>query len=211
MARVARDMVVDVPVRTAYNQWTQFEEFPRFMEGVEEVRQLDDRHLYWRADVGGRVEEWEAEIKEQVPDEKIVWNSTAGEDNAGWVTFEPVNDAQTRVHLEMSYQPEGMVENVGDALGFFERRVAGDLERFKDFIEGRGTETGAWRGEIENPSAPGGHTRGQGSLADEPGSAMRGNAGGNPSNGDSLLSNEPGGLTGSRSSATNDPNRRPDL
>jgi len=204
-------MVVDVPVRTAYNQWTQFEEFPRFMEGVEEVRQLDDRRLYWRADVGGRVQEWEAEIREQVPDEKIVWNSTVGEDNAGWVSFEPVNDAQTRVHLEMSYQPEGILENVGDALGFFERRVSGDLERFKEFIEGRGSETGAWRGELQNPDAPGGHTRGQGSLAEEPDGGSAGRSGGNPSNGDSLLNNEPGGLTGNRSSVTNDPNRRPDL
>jgi uncharacterized membrane protein len=166
MARVARDLVVDVPVRTAYNQWTQFEEFPQFMEGVQEVRQLDDRHLYWRADIGGRVNEWEAEIREQVPDEKIVWNSMAGDENAGLVRFEPINDAQTRVHLEMSYQPEGVMEGVGDALGFVERRVAGDLDRFKEFIEGRGVETGAWRGAIENPDAPGGHTRGHGSTAD---------------------------------------------
>jgi uncharacterized membrane protein len=190
-------MVVDVPVRTAYNQWTQFEEFPRFMEGVEEVRQLDDRHLHWRANVGGKVEEWEAEIREQVPDEKIVWNSMAGDDNAGWVTFEPVNDAQTRVHLEMSYKPEGVVENVGDALGVFERRVAGDLERFKEFIESRGTETGAWRGEIENPDAPGGHTRGQGSMADDtPGSRPSGA-------GASVPDAQPGNLTGSRSSTAN--------
>ncbi len=210
MARVARDMVVDVPVRTAYNQWTQFEEFPRFMEGVEEVRQLDDRHLFWRADIGGRVQEWEAEIREQVPDEKIVWNSTVGEENAGWVTFEPINDAQTRVHLEMSYQPEGLLENIGDALGFVERRVAGDLERFKEYIEGRGSETGAWRGELENPDAPGGHTRGKGSLEDAEATGGA-RSGGNPSNGDSLLNNEPGGLTGNRSSVTNDPNRRPDL
>ena len=162
MARVAKNIEVDVPVRTAYNQWTQFEDFPRFMEGVEEVHQLDDRRLHWRANIAGKEQEWDAEIQEQVPDEKVIWAATGGAENAGVVTFDPLGDDRTRVHLEMSYDPEGFIENVGDALGIMSRRVQGDLERFKSFIESRGSETGAWRGEIENPDAPGGHTRGVG-------------------------------------------------
>lgn len=160
MARVEKDIEVAVPVRTAYNQWTQFEEFPNFMEGVREVRQVDDKHLHWRADVAGREHEWDAEIREQVPDEKVIWQSISGPTNAGMVKFDALGAEKTRVHLEMSYEPQGVVESAGDALGFLSRRVEGDLERFKAFIEGRGAETGAWRGEIENPSVPGGHTRG---------------------------------------------------
>src|SRR5688572_28683530 len=154
MARVTKNIDVDVPVRTAYNQWTQFEEFPRFMEGVERVDQLDDRRLHWRAKVGPKAEEWDAEIREQIPDQKIIWAATGGAENAGMVTFDNLGPAKTRVHLEMSYDPEGFVENVGDALGFMNRRVEGDLKRFKEYIEARGIETGAWRGEIENPDAP---------------------------------------------------------
>ncbi|MGE0228168.1 MAG: SRPBCC family protein [Dehalococcoidia bacterium] len=160
MARVEKNIEVAVPVRTAYNQWTQFEEFPRFMEGVKEVRQMDDRHLHWRAEIGGREEEWDAEIQEQVPDQKVIWRNTSGRTNAGMVMFDQLSPDRTRVHLEMSYEPEGAVESVGDALGFVSRRVEGDLERFKEFIESHGTETGAWREEIDNPDAPGGHTRG---------------------------------------------------
>jgi len=160
MARVEHDIEVEVPVGTAYNQWTQFEEFPRFMEGVKEVRQLDDRRLHWRAEIGGKEREWDAEIREQVPDEKVIWQSTSGETNAGLVRFEPVEGDRTRVHLELSYEPDGAMENIGDALGVVSRRVKGDLERFKEFIEERRTPTGAWRGEIENPDARGGHTSG---------------------------------------------------
>lgn len=163
MARVARDIVVDAPIRSVYNQWTQFEEFPEFMEGVDEVRQIDDRRLFWRAAIGGRTVEWDAEIQEQVPDERIVWRSIDGETNAGLVSFQEAGPAQTRIHLEMSYQPEGMMEQVGDALGFVERRVEGDLERFKAFIERRGVETGGWRGEIQNANVLGGGTQGRGS------------------------------------------------
>jgi uncharacterized membrane protein len=160
VARIEKDIEVAVPIRTAYNQWTQFEEFPNFMEGVHEVRQIDDRHLRWRAEVAGREHEWDAEIREQVPDQKVIWQSTSGPLNAGMVKFDPVDSQKTRVHLEMSYEPDGAVENVGDALGFMSRRVEGDLQRFKEFIEERGVETGAWRGEIENPDVPGGHTQG---------------------------------------------------
>jgi uncharacterized membrane protein len=162
MARVTKNIEVDVPVRTAYNQWTQFEEFPKFMEGVERVDQLDNRRLRWKAKVGPKSEEWDAEIREQVPDEKVIWTATSGAENAGMVTFDPLGPSKTRVHLEMSYDPEGFVEKVGDALGFMNRRVEGDLQRFKEYIEARGIETGAWRGEIENPDAPSGHTRGAG-------------------------------------------------
>jgi uncharacterized membrane protein len=161
MARVEHDIEVAVPVRTAYDQWTQFEEFPRFMEGVKEVRQLDDRRLHWRAEIAGKEREWDAEIREQVPDEKIIWQSTSGETNAGLVRFDSMGDGSTRVHLELSYEPEGAVENIGDALGVMSRRVKGDLERFKEFIEERRSATGAWRGELENPDAPGGHTVGR--------------------------------------------------
>ncbi|MEX1021542.1 MAG: SRPBCC family protein [Dehalococcoidia bacterium] len=167
MARAAKEITVAAPLRSVYNQWTQFESFPNFMEGVEEVRQITDRRLHWRATIAGKQQEWEAEIEEQVPDQKIVWRATSGDNNAGWVTFEAAGAGETKVHLEMSYEPEGVVENVGDALGLVERRVEGDLKRFKEFIEERGgQETGAWRGEIENKDAPGGHTQGQGTRGE---------------------------------------------
>ena len=149
MARIERSIDVDVPVGTAYNQWTQFEEFPRFMEGVEEVRQLDDKRLVWRATIAGKTEEWQAEIDEQSPDERVAWHATTGATNAGVVTFHYFEPNKTRVMLQLEYEPEGVVENGGSALGVVERRVAGDLQRFKEFIESRGRETGAWRGEIE--------------------------------------------------------------
>ena len=148
MAHVEKAIDINVPVRRAYNQWTQFEEFPRFMEGVEKVEQLDEKRLRWRADVGGRVEEWEAEITEQVPDMRIAWRSLEGARNAGVVTFHRLDDNHCRVMLQMEYDPEGVVESIGDALGFFKRRIAADMERFKEFMESRSAETGAWRGEI---------------------------------------------------------------
>jgi uncharacterized membrane protein len=160
MAQVEKEIEVNVPVRQVYNQWTQFEEFPHFMEGVKSVQQLDDRRLHWCSSVGGREKEWDAEIREQVPDQRIVWRSIDGEDNAGMVSFIPVDGDHTRVRLQMSYQPDGFVESAGDALGFMTRRVEGDLKRFRDFIEERGRATGAYRETLSNPDAPGGHTRG---------------------------------------------------
>jgi uncharacterized membrane protein len=148
MASVEKSIEVNVPVSTAYNQWTQFEDFPRFMEGVEEVRQVDDKRLQWHADIGGKDERWEAEITSQVPDEKIAWRSISGAENAGIVTFHPIDGDRTEVHLRIEYQPEGIVETAGDLLGLVSSRVEGDLERFKSFIESRGAETGAWRGHI---------------------------------------------------------------
>jgi uncharacterized membrane protein len=151
MSTIEQSIDVDVPVRTAYNQWTQFEEFPRFMEGVEAVRQLDNQRLHWRANIGGRVEEWEARITEQHPDERIAWKNTTGAPNAGVVTFHRLSDTKTRVMLQMEYAPQGVVENIGDMLGVVSRRIVSDLERFKEFIEAQGHETGAWRGEVERP------------------------------------------------------------
>jgi len=145
---VQADIEVDVPVSTAYNQWTQFEEFPQFMDGVDEVRQLDDTLLHWVANIGGRRAEWDAKILEQHPDQQVSWISEDGRKTRGTVTFEPVGDSRTRVQLSMSYQAEGIGEAVGSAAGLDTRRVRNDLERFKSLIEERGTETGAWRGEI---------------------------------------------------------------
>jgi uncharacterized membrane protein len=149
MATIEKSIDVNVPVRTVYNQWTQFEEFPRFMEGVEQVRQLDDKRLHWKATVGGKAKEWDAEITEQRPDERIAWRSRGGASNAGVVTFHRLSDSTTRVMLQLEYDPEGVVESIGDAVGVVSTRVKGDLERFKDFMESRGSETGAWRGEID--------------------------------------------------------------
>jgi uncharacterized membrane protein len=152
MAKIEKSITVNVPVRTAYNQWTQFEEFPKFMEGVREVRQLDDTHLHWRAEIGGKEEEWDAVITEQIPDERVAWRSTKGAQNAGVVTFHRLSDSQTRIMLQLEYDPKGFVENVGDAVGVVSARVEGDLQRFKDFIESRGVETGGWRGEVRQPA-----------------------------------------------------------
>ena len=148
MERIEKSIEVGCPVRTVYNQWTQFEDFPKFMEGVEEVTQIDDTHLHWCAEIGGVDKEWDAVITEQIPDERIAWQSTSGAVNAGIVTFSEISDSSTLVTVQMQYEPEGAVENVGDALGVLSRRVEGDLERFKEFLDSRGRETGAWRGSV---------------------------------------------------------------
>ena len=148
MATVTESVDVHVPLHTAYNQWTQFEEFPRFMEGVEEIRQLDDRHLHWVAEFGGTRHEWDAEITEQLPDERVAWRNTDGKDNAGVVTFHKLDDRRSKVMVQLDWVPEGIKEKVGDLIGASDRRVKGDLERFKQLIESRGQESGAWRGEV---------------------------------------------------------------
>ena len=148
MTTIEHSIDLDVPVRTAYDQWTQFEEFPRFMDGVEEVRQLDDTHLHWVAEVGGEREEWDAEIVSQQPDERIAWTTTSGKGNAGIVTFEPVDEAHSRISLRLSWEPEGMKQKVGSMLGRDGAAVKGDLRRFKNLIEGRGRASGAWRGTV---------------------------------------------------------------
>lgn len=143
MTRVEKSIEVNVPVHTAYSQWTQFESFPHFMEGVEEVRRLDDRRLHWRAKVGTKVEEWDAVIGEQAPDERVTWQNTTGAEHTGAVRLDSLGPGTTRVHLAMSYDPEGFFEQVGDRLGFFGRRVDSDLHRFKAFVESHAAETAA--------------------------------------------------------------------
>jgi uncharacterized membrane protein len=147
MSVVEHDIDVTVPVRIAYNQWTQFESFPEFMDGVRRVVQQDDSTLEWTAEIAGVDKTWTAEIVEQVPDQRIAWRSTSGAPNAGIVTFQPRSES-THVTLRLEAEPEGAVESAGDSLGFLDRQVKGDLERFKEFIEQRGVPTGAWRGEI---------------------------------------------------------------
>ena len=148
MASIEKSVEVNVPVRTAYNQWTQFEDFPRFMQGVEQVKQLDDKRLHWKAQIAGKDKEWDAEIYEQIPDKRIARRSIAGAPNNGIVTFQELSPAKTRLTLHMEYDPETFVEKAGDAIGVVSMRVEGDLKRFKEFIESRGQATGEWRGEI---------------------------------------------------------------
>jgi uncharacterized membrane protein len=149
MSQIIESVDVDVPVRKAYDQWTQFETFPKFMEGVERVEQLDDTTVRWTAEIAGQKRTWKAKITEQAPDQRIAWTSTEGANNAGVVTFHRLDDNKTRVTLQLDVDPEGPVENIGDALGFVQRRAKGDMERFKEFIESRGSETGAWRGTVK--------------------------------------------------------------
>ena len=148
MASVSETVEVDVPLQTAYNQWTQFEDFPNFMENVESVTQLDDTHLRWVAEWGGDRKEWEAEIYEQVPDERIAWRSMGGVQQSGIVTFEPLGGDRTKVTVEMEWEPASFKEKAASAVGADERAVSADLARFKEFIEARGVETGAWRGSV---------------------------------------------------------------
>jgi len=151
---IRQSTVVNVPVRSAYDQWTQFEEFPSFMSGVEQVQQLDDQRLHWRGKVAGKVREWDATITEQVPDERIAWRATSGKRNDGIVRFESLGSESTRVDVEMAFEPEGPAELVGAAIGLPQRRVKGDLERFRELIEKRGGQpSGAWRGNIGNSTS----------------------------------------------------------
>ena len=145
---IEQSIEVDVPVAQVYNQWTQFEEFPRFMEGIDRIEQRGERRLHWVASFGGQTHEWDAEITEQAPDERVAWRNTDGKDNAGVVTFHKLSDDRTRVMVQMDWAPEGIKEKLGSALGADDRRVKADLERFKEFIESSGHETGSWRGEV---------------------------------------------------------------
>jgi uncharacterized membrane protein len=148
MAEVKESIDVNVPVSIAYNQWTQFEEFRQYMENVESVTQLDDTHLRWVAEIGGRREEWKAEITQQLPDQLIAWRSIEGRENGGSVRFEPLGADRTRVEVTITWEPEGLVEAAADKIGVSDRAVKVDLERFKELIEARGVESGAWRGEV---------------------------------------------------------------
>ena len=148
MSTVEESIEVAVPVTTAYNQWTQFESFPQFMEGVERIEQTSDTMTHWVTKIGGVEREFDAAITEQLPDERVAWTSVDEPRQAGVVTFHRLSPETTKVMVQMDFEPEGFVETAGDKLGVVKHRVKGDLERFKDFIEGRGQETGAWRGEV---------------------------------------------------------------
>jgi uncharacterized membrane protein len=150
MSKIHESIDVDVPVRIVYDQWTQFETFPRFMDGVKRVQQLDDTTLEWTAEINGIERSWRADITEQEPDRVIAWRSTSGARNDGRVSFDSLDDERTRATLELDVEPDDPIEKAGDALGFVKRQVEGDLRRFKEFIESRGTPTGGWRGEVDD-------------------------------------------------------------
>jgi uncharacterized membrane protein len=148
MSTIVKTLELNVPVRTAYDQWTQFEEFPRFMEGVTKVEQLDDTTLEWTAKIGGIERSWRAEITEQEPDRRIAWRSTGGARNDGVVTFEPIGEGRSRIRLQLDVEPSDPVEAAGDVIGIVERQAEGDLKRFEEYIETRREPSGAWRGEV---------------------------------------------------------------
>jgi hypothetical protein len=168
MSTTSTHVDVDCPVGIVYDQWTQFEDFPRFMEGVESVQQLDDTTLRWTAEIAGQRRTWKARIVDQVPDRKVSWRSIDGAKNSGVVQFEPLDRDHTRVFLDLDFEPEGLVESTGDALGFVKRRAEGDLERFRSFLETRRDATGAWRGTVHGgettarPNEVGGMVTGMG-------------------------------------------------
>jgi uncharacterized membrane protein len=151
MSTVTEVVDVNVPIRVAYDQWTQFEMFPKFMDGVREIRQLDDTHTHWVIEVGGQTREFDATITEQHPDERVAWKSDDKPDHAGVITFHRLDENTTRVTAQMDIDPDGFVENVADKLGILDRRVKEDMKRFKAFIEERGQETGGWRGDVDRP------------------------------------------------------------
>ena len=156
MTTVEKTIDVNVPITTAYNQWTQFEEFPRFMGGVEQIQQLDDTRLHWRTSIGGVEREFDAEITEQHPDERIAWRSTDGESHAGVVTFHRLEDAVTRINVQIDWKPKDLLEKVGSLLQVDDIQIGNDLKRFKELIEKQGVEDGAWRGDVDRaPDATG--------------------------------------------------------
>ena len=148
MVSVTKSVDVEAPLSTVYNQWTQFEDFPQFMGGVDQITAIDDKRTHWVTSIGGQRREFDTEITEQHPDERVAWKSTDGTTHAGVITFHRLGDTTTRVTAQIDWQPEGLVEKVGAALNFDDRQVSSDLDRFKEFIESRGTETGGWRGDV---------------------------------------------------------------
>ncbi|MBV9821414.1 MAG: SRPBCC family protein [Actinobacteria bacterium] len=152
MANVTKSIDVSVPVRTAYNQWTQFESFPNFMGGVESITQTDDTHSHWVTKIAGVTREFDTEITEQHPDERVAWKSTDGTTHAGVVTFHRLGEGETRVTVQLDWEPEGAVEKAGALVGVDDHQVKADLDRFKEFIESRGREEGGWRGDVDAPS-----------------------------------------------------------
>ena len=164
--KVEKTITVDVPVSTAYNQWTQFEEFPEFMSGVKQVEQLDDQRLHWVAEIAGVKREWYATIVDQRADERVAWAATDGATNAGAVSFSSAGPSSTVVTLELEYEPEGLIETIGDKLNIVEKQAESDLEKFKSFIEDRQTETGGWRGDVAGTSGTPGVEDAAGSQGD---------------------------------------------
>ncbi len=154
MTVIEESIEVQGPLSTVYNRWTKFEDFPQFMDGITEIRQLDDTHMHWVAEFGGQHHEWDAEVTEQKPDERVAWKNTDGTANAGVVTFHRIDPDTTRVMVQMDFVPEGIIEKLGAAIGSADRRVRGDLERFKDLVETGGGETGGWRGEVKRVDEP---------------------------------------------------------
>jgi uncharacterized membrane protein len=154
---IEKSVDVETPVRTAYNQWTQFESFPQFMEGVEQITQETPTRTHWKTRIGGVDREFDAEITEQHPDERIAWHTVDGPPHSGVVTFHRIDDRTTRVHLQMEYSPETLTEKAGAALGVVSTRIQGDLKRFKEFVEHRGAESGEWRGDVARPAQQGEH------------------------------------------------------
>jgi hypothetical protein len=170
MGATTQSIDVNAPLRAVYNQWTQFEEFPRFMEGVDEVQQDGPKNLFWKVNIGGKDKHWEAEITEQVPEKRIAWQSVDGTPNSGEVTFDSLDSDRTRITLTMEYEPEGFLEKAGDAMGIPSGRVEGDLKRFRDFIENKGVETKGWRGQIgerEHPESVAQSTRTRGASFED--------------------------------------------
>ena len=210
MHTIEKSIEVDVPVRTAYNQWTQFESFPQFMENVEVVEQMDDKRLHWVATVAGQRKEWDAEIVEQVPDQLVSWRSTSGTLNNGTVSFQPVGDNRCKVTVIMTYQPETGMEKLGDMLGLLSAQVGADLKRFKSFIEQRQVETGGWRGtihgaQVENKGQ--GSNLGAGGIGGASGGSIGQTSGGGQYGGSSTT-NQYGGASGGSGSANKDQHRQ---
>jgi uncharacterized membrane protein len=153
VSAIEESIRVQAPLQAVYNQWTQFEDFPKFMEGIKQVRQIDDTHLHWVAAFGGQEHEWDAEVTEQKPDERVAWRNTDGKENAGVVTFHRISDAETQVMVQMDFVPEGIIEKLGNAIGAPDRRVKGDLERFRDLVQDAGQRPEGWREEVQRPDA----------------------------------------------------------
>ena len=153
MGNITESVDVEVPIDVAYNQWTQFESFPEFMGGVEEIRQLDDTHTHWKVSIGGVTREFDATITEQHPEERVAWTTEEGPRHAGVITFHRLGDTTTRVTAQMDIDADGFLEKVADKVGIIEGQVKGDMKRFKEFIEARGQETGGWRGDVQRPGA----------------------------------------------------------
>lgn len=151
MSAIEESIEIQSPVRTVYDHWTQFENFPKFMEGVTEVRQLDETHLHWIAEIAGHRHEWDAEVTEQKPDERVAWKNVDGKSNAGVVTFHRIDEDKTKVMVQMDFVPEGVIEKIGNALGAPDRRVKGDLERFREMVEAGHEQPDGWRGQVTHP------------------------------------------------------------